>query len=309
MPLRPDDGSSGEQAEAGARHVLVGFVGLGEMGSLMAARLAGWPGGSIVYDIRPEAARRLADEGGARVAGSVADLAAEADIVSVMVVDDAQVRAVAEEIFAAARPGTILAVHSTIRAATAEDLARRGAGREIAVLDVPVSGGVIGARSGRLALLAGGDRAAYERCKEPFGCYADLIVHFGPAGAGTRAKLARNLVNFVAIAGALEGARLAGEAGIDVAKLSRVTTHSDSLSGGPGAVMLRGERGPLAADDPLLPVFAHTWELGAKDLGLVIEMGADLGLALPLAGVAREHLAEYLGVAPGGGRTASGGGQ
>ena len=273
----------------------LGFVGLGEMGSLMAARLLAWPGGLTVYDVRPEAAAPLA-AGGARVADTLADLARSADVVGVMVRDDEQVRDVFAAMAEAARPGAVVAVHSTIRPSTAVELAERGRERGVRVLDVPVSGGVIGARSGRLALLVGGDRQAFEECREPFGLLAEIVCHFGPAGSGTRAKLARNLVNFVGVAAALEAARLAQAAGVDLSKLSRITTHTDSLSGGPGVVMLRGDREPLEPDDPLRPIFAHTSELGEKDLSLALELGAELGFDLPLAREAILHLADYLGV-------------
>jgi 3-hydroxyisobutyrate dehydrogenase len=274
---------------------VLGFVGLGQMGSLMAQRLTDWPGGLVVHDVRPEAMEQVAEEG-AKPAASVEELARSADIISVMVVDDEQVRLVFDAILRGGRADTVVAVHSTIRPSTAVELERLGAAAGVKVLDAPVSGGVIGARAGRLALLVGGDRQAFEACRQPFELFAEVLFHFGPAGAGTRAKLARNLVNFVGIAGALEAARLAQAAGVDLARLSRVTTHSDSLSGGPGAVMLRGDTDPLSPEDPLLSIFAHTASLGEKDLALALQLGTELQLDLPLATAAYQHLAEYLGV-------------
>ena len=282
--------------DTSSRQPALGFVGLGEMGSLMAARLLGWPGGLVVFDVRPEAVEQLG-AAGARAAGSVEEVGRAADLVSVMVADDRQVRDVFDALLGSARPGTVVAVHSTIRPSTAGELEQLGGERGIRVLDAPVSGGVIGARAGRLALLVGGDRSAFEVAEEAFGRFAEVVVHFGSVGAGTRAKLARNLVNFVAIAAAAEAARLAHAAGVDVGKVSRVTVHSDSLSGGPGAVMLRGDPEPLDPSDPLRPVFAHTSALGEKDLAFALELGAELGVDLPLAEAAYEHLAGHLGVA------------
>ena len=273
----------------------LGVVGLGQMGSLMAKRLIGWHGGLYVHDVRPEAARPLVDEG-AYLPASLAELAGSVEIISVMVLDDQQVDEVVKGILPFARPGTVIAVHSTIRASTAGRLAAEASERDVAVLDAPVSGGVLGASAGRLALLVGGDRAAFERCREPFSRFADLILHFGPAGAGTRAKLARNLITFVGLAGALEAARLADAAGVDIVALGRVTTHSDALAGGPGAILLRNSTAPLAADDPLREIFAHTCALGEKDLALALELGDELDTELPLGSAALGRLADYFGV-------------
>jgi 3-hydroxyisobutyrate dehydrogenase-like beta-hydroxyacid dehydrogenase len=273
----------------------IGVVGLGQMGSLLAKRLIGWPGGLCVYDVRPEAARPLVEEG-AVLPDSLEELARSAGIISVMVLDDRQVDEVVNGIIPFARPGTVVALHSTIRASTAERLAAQAALTGVAVLDAPVSGGVLGASAGRLALLVGGDRDALDRCREPFGRFADLIVHFGPAGAGTRAKLSRNLINFVGLAAALEAARLADAAGVDIVKLGRVTTHSDALAGGPGAILIRNSSAPLEVDDPLRSIFVHTCALGEKDLALALDLGTELGVDLPLAATALGRLSDYFGL-------------
>ncbi|HZT65684.1 MAG TPA: NAD(P)-dependent oxidoreductase [Acidimicrobiales bacterium] len=275
----------------------MGFLGLGQMGSLLARRLVDWPGGLVVHDIRPEAAAALVDAG-ATPAASVADVAAAADLVCVMVLDDGQVRDVVAAALAAARPGLIVAVHSTIRVATAEAMAATCSEHGVFLLDAPVSGGAMGAAQGRLAVMVGGDRQAYERSRPAFSRFADLVTHFGPPGAGTRAKLARNLVNFVGMAASLEAQRLAEAAGVDLAKLARVTTHSDAVTGGPGAIMVRDTTAPLAPGDPLGPIFSHTRDLGRKDLGLALELAEELDIELPLARVAAARLDDYLGLNP-----------
>ena len=90
----------------------LGYIGLGNMGAPMAKRLVDWPGGLIGFDVRAEAMTPLA-ELGAALADSVADVAA-ADIISVTVLNDAQVREVVGELAAHAKPGTVIAIHSTI---------------------------------------------------------------------------------------------------------------------------------------------------------------------------------------------------
>jgi len=274
----------------------VGFIGLGQIGAPMAARLAGWPGGLIVHDARPEAMAPMASAG-AKTAGSVAEVAAAAGIISVMVRDDGQVRDVVRAAAPAAggRP-LIIAVHATIGPDTAAGLAAEVAGTGTEVVDAPVSGGFMGAQSGRLAVMVGGSRTAYERCREPFGCWADLIMHMGPAGAGTRAKLARNLLHFAAFTAAAEAQRLAEAAGIDLRKLARIVRHSDAVTGGPGMIMLRPTTAPLDAADPLREILENVRALAEKDLSLALELGAQLGVDLPMARLALGSFGAGLGL-------------
>ncbi|TDD91386.1 NAD(P)-dependent oxidoreductase [Actinomadura darangshiensis] len=271
-----------------------GFIGLGQMGAPMAGHLTGE--GLIVYDTRAEAMAPLV-EAGARAARSVADVAAHADLVSIMVRDDAQVDEVGAEVLASARPGTVLAIHSTIRAKTAEDLAARARRYEIEVVDAPVSGGFMGASAGTLAVMVGGTDEAFERCREPFGAWAELVLHMGPVGAGTRTKLARNMLTFVGYTAAAEAQRLAEASGVSLRKLGRIVRHTDALTGGPGMLMLRPTTAPMKPDDDLYDVLRHTRDLGEKDLALALELADELGVDTPLAQIAKERFGPGLGLA------------
>lgn len=273
----------------------VGFIGLGQIGGPMAMRLADWPQGLVVFDIRPDAAEDLV-AGGATLAASVADLGARCDVISVMVLDDDQVRTVVAELLTVARPGTVVAVHSTIRPETAEELAGLCRDSGISLLDVPVSGGFMGAHDGTLAAMVGGDRGAYERAKDVFARWATLVVHMGEAGDGTRTKLARNMMHFAAYTAGLEASRLAEAAGLDLQKLARVVRHSDSVTGGTSAILVRDTTAPLTPDDGLYEIFVHTRGLAEKDLTLALELADRLGVDLPLGRLARELFADRLGV-------------
>jgi 3-hydroxyisobutyrate dehydrogenase-like beta-hydroxyacid dehydrogenase len=275
----------------------IGFVGLGQLGAPMAARLTTWPGGLTVYDVRPEATEALA-AAGAAVAGSLAEVTAAARIICVMVRDDDQVRDVVAQIAATASDPVIVAIHSTIGMGTAAGLAAAYEPGGLVIADAPVSGGFMGAHDGRLAVMFGGSRAAYEECREPFGCFADLIMYMGPAGSGTQAKLARNLLHFVAFTAAAEAQRLAEAAGLDLRKLARIVRHSDAVTGGVGSIMLRPTTAELAADDPLRPVLEHTAALGEKDLALALALGGQLGVDLPMARYALGNFAAGLGLGP-----------
>lgn len=286
------------EAPSAAHAVSVGFIGLGNIGGPMAERLVDWPGGLWVFDVRREACVPFA-EAGAHVSANVAELAAHATVISVMVRDDAQVRDVvtgAGGIAEHAAPGTVVAVHSTIAPDTATDLARAVAEAGISIVDAPVSGGAMGAATGELAVMVGGDAEAVETCRSVFGSWASLVAHLGPVGAGTRAKLARNLLHFVSFAAVGEASRIAEAAGVDLVKLGEVVRHSDKVTSGPGAIMLRATTAPIPAGDGLRPIFTHTRDLGEKDLRHAIELAGELGVDTPLARTALELVAAALGV-------------
>jgi 2-hydroxy-3-oxopropionate reductase len=275
----------------------VGFIGLGQIGRPMAERLVDRAEPLVVYDVRPEACEPFARRG-ARVASGPDEMAHEVDVISVMVRDDEQVYDVVRGLVPGARPGLLVAIHSTIAPRTAEELAADAAPHEVTVVDAPVAGGFIGASSGELAVMIGGPTDAVERCREPFSAWASLIVHTGHVGSATRAKLARNLLQFAAYSAAAEAQRLAEAAGIDLRELANVVRHSDRVTGGPGAIMLRDTTAPMTPDDPLYGILSHTRSLGEKDLRLALALGAQLGVDLPFAALALERFGGGLGVAP-----------
>jgi 3-hydroxyisobutyrate dehydrogenase-like beta-hydroxyacid dehydrogenase len=287
---------TGQESPSESESIRYGFVGLGSMGAPMASHLVDWPGGLTVFDVREEAMVPLVVEG-AVAAGSVREVGERSDIVSLVVLDDGQVTDVTHELFDVMASGSIIAVHSTIRPETAERLAAEGEPRGIAVADAPVSGSTVGATEGTLAVLFGGAEDAYRRCKEPFGRIGTLTTRFGEAGTATRAKIARNLINYVAFTAAGEAQRLADAAGIDLQRLGRVVRHSDAVIGGPGTVFIREHAVPFDEDDPLRPFMAHGAALGRKDLDLALELAAELGVDVPVTTLARDRLAYEMGVA------------
>ena len=223
--------------------------------------------------------------------------APRATSIEVMVRDDAQVRDVVGQLLTTARPGTVIAVHSTIRAETAEELAVTAAehGRRPArrAGERRVHGRRTTARSPRWSAASARPTSGPSPCSS---AGPALVVHMGPVGAGTRTKLARNLMHFIAYTAAGEAQRLAEAAGLDLRKLARVVRHTDAVTGGPGAIMVRDTTAPMAPDDGLYEIFAHTRELGEKDLTLALELADGLGLDLPLAKQALEDFGPSLGL-------------
>jgi 3-hydroxyisobutyrate dehydrogenase-like beta-hydroxyacid dehydrogenase len=264
------------------------------MGAPMATKMTEWPGGVTVYDIRTEAMTPLVEKG-ASLADSVADIAA-ADIVHVTVLDDAQVREVVSELAAHAKPGTVIAIHSTISDGTAAELAEALRPQGIHVVDAPVSGGAAAAARGELATMVGADREVYERIKPAFKHWAAMVIHAGEPGAGTRMKLARNMLTFTSYVAACEAMKLAEAAGLDLQALGRVVRHTDALTSGPGAIMVREDMKDLEPGNFLYEPFLHTRGLGEKDLSLALALGEAVSIDLPLARLAYEGLAAGLGL-------------
>jgi 3-hydroxyisobutyrate dehydrogenase-like beta-hydroxyacid dehydrogenase len=274
--------------------VKLGYIGLGKMGAPMAKRWVDWPGGLTVYDVRPEAMTRLVEKG-ATLAENVADVAT-ADVISVTVLNDEQVREVVGELTANAKPGTVIAIHSTISPETAAELAEQLLPQGIHVVDAPVTGGGGAAKKGELAVMVGATDEAFALVQQPFSLWASLIVHAGEPGAGTRMKLARNMLHFISFTAACEASKLAEAAGVNLQDLGNVVRHSDAQSGGAGAIMFRDDMKPLTPDHFLYHPFLHTRELGEKDLSLALALGETLGVDMPLANAALDNLAAGLGV-------------
>ena len=276
----------------------VGFIGLGNIGGPMAGRLVDWPGGLTVCDVNPAATEAFAAQG-ARVASTPSETAERAEVICVMVRDDAQVDAVVngpDGILRTAKPGTVVAVHSTISAATAVRLNRIATEQGVTVVDATVTGGPDGAAAGALALMIGGPLEAVDKLREPLGRFASLIAHVGDVGAGTKAKLIRNLITYASFTAAAEGMVLAEAAGIDLRQLGDVVRHSDKATGGPGAVMMRSTMAPLSADDPMFTAFTHARALAEKDLGLVLALGDEVNVDLPAARLALDTVGNVFGV-------------
>jgi len=264
----------------------VGFVGLGNIGKPMALRLAAAEGIELsVYDLLPDPVAEL-EAAGARAATSVTEL--DADVVCVMVRDDDQVRQVAT----AVGPGPVVVVHSTVAPGTPGELEAQG----LTVVDAPVSGGPMGAADGSLAIMVGGSDTAYAAARSALEAMGSKVVHAGPTGAGTKMKLARNLIHFVAFTAVTEAQRLAEASGLDLVALGEVVRHTDAITGGPGAIMHRDSTAPLATDDFWHGVFDHVRAIGEKDLSFAIELAATLGVDVPLAQLSRENLAKGLGL-------------
>jgi 3-hydroxyisobutyrate dehydrogenase-like beta-hydroxyacid dehydrogenase len=262
----------------------VGFIGLGEQGQPMAINLAKAAGFELtVHDLRDEPVDKLVGLG-ARRAGSPREAAANCDIIEVIVVDDAQVEVVTlgdDGIIAGARPGSIVAIHSTIRPATVRKVAAACASRDIAIIDAPVSGGARGAQTRTLCYMVGGDKELMEQCRPIFETSGSNIYHLGALGAGMTAKLAHQVITCLNVVAAGEGIMLAKKAGLDLAMMQ--------------AVIRAGGASSRIADNWVKhKPAASAGKLWCKDLMLALECAEELGLDLHGASIAQQLIEKVL---------------
>lgn len=279
--------------------LLAGFVGLGNIGLPMALRIVGGGFVTTVLDLR-EAPLATATAAGARRAESAAALAASADVIGVCVRDDAEVRAVVagdDGLLAGARPGTVIALHSTIPPRTVRELGATAAARGVGLIDAPITGGAGGAEQGTLTYMVGGEVAALERCRPVFATSAARIVHTGPLGSGAATKLCNNLMLYLEFLAASEAAALARSAGVALDALIDVSRSGQVMTEAMAAVARFGAQMDARPDDPALLARArHFTALAEKDLDVALECAAAEGLELPGATRCRTLIAAVYGL-------------
>src|ERR1700733_14236283 len=156
----------------------VGFIGLGSQGGPMARRIveSGYP--LLLWARRAEALVPFAGTA-ARSLASIAELGAGAEHVGVCVLDDAGTRQVCSELIPAMRPGSRIAIHSTVHPETVIELAMQAAARKLLLLDAPVSGGGPAAAARTLTVMVGGAEGALAAARPIFETFAGLIVRVG----------------------------------------------------------------------------------------------------------------------------------
>ncbi len=229
----------------------------------MARRIieGGYP--TTLWARRPATLEQFADTS-ARLAGSPAELAAASDLVCLCVVGDADVEEITcgeRGVLAAMKPGSVIAIHSTVHPNTCRELAKKAGAHGVSVIDAPVSGGGPAAAEGRLLVMAGGDAGMVERCRPVFQTYADPIVHLGELGSGQTTKLLNNLLFTANLGTAATALSLANALGVDPNRLAEVVGRSsgnsfalNALGGIGGLERLAGVAGGLLQKDVRLVV-------------------------------------------------------
>jgi 3-hydroxyisobutyrate dehydrogenase len=260
----------------------VAFLGLGTMGSAMAANLAraGFP--LVVWNRTPGRAPELA-ELGVEIADHPADAASRADLVVLCVSDTPDVEAVlfgADGVVGGARAGSLVIDCSTIAPSGSWDFAARLREHGIAMVDAPVSGGSEGARNATLTIFVGGAEADVERARPVLAALGRTITHVGPIGAGQAVKAVNQVILAGTYLGVAEGIVLAIKAGLDVEQVV------GALGGGAAQSWVLANRSGRMLDNDYPLGFKVA--LHRKDLGIALQLADQLGAALPIAGLAAQ---------------------
>ncbi len=274
----------------------VGYIGLGNMGNPMASHLA--PAGfeTTVFDLVPDSVKALV-ETGARAGTSPLEVAEASDVLCLCVPADEHVRAVllgdgAPGALDGLAPGGVVAVHSTVRPETVEEMHTVASQRGCTVIDAAVTGGEGGARAGELVFLVGGEDAAVEKVRPVLDASSKLVIHAGPRGAGAKLKLAVNLLSYIHFAAVREAFGLAEVSGIDSKHPVEATRANGQLSDMEMQFVALASlpQETILPDDVQDTTRVQLFN-AEKDFAHAFELARKAGLALPTAAVVSQGMA------------------
>jgi putative dehydrogenase len=265
----------------------VGLVGLGAMGSGMAASLRRAGHTLYVYDVRHEVAQAFARDGGV-ACGTLTELGAACDVVISVVVNAAQTEEVlfgpqnnGQGCAAGMKAGSVFVMCSTVDPNWSVALEARIEKLGLHYVDAPISGGAAKAASGEMTMMTAAKPAAYAKCEAMLNAMAGKVYKLGDhAGAGSKVKIINQLLAGVHIAAAAEAMALGLREGVNPDALYDVITHSAGNSWmfeNRMAHVLAADYTPLSAVD-----------IFVKDLGLVLDMARASKFPLPLSSTAHQ---------------------
>jgi 3-hydroxyisobutyrate dehydrogenase len=273
----------------------IAFIGLGAMGSGMAANLVKAGHKVLAFDLNPQA-MSAAVEAGAVGANSIASAVALADCVITMLPAGSHVREVytgEDGVLVNARPRALLIDCSTISVDDARFVIAQSAVAGFDMCDAPVSGGVSAAASGALTFMVGGSDQAFGRSKDVLTAMGKTIIHAGQAGAGQAAKICNNMLLAVSMIGTCEAFVLAEKLGLDAKAFFDIASKSSGQS------WSMTSYAPVAGLVPTAPSNRNfengfAGALMLKDLRLAMDAAASTGAATPMGLRAEEIYSKYV---------------
>ena len=273
----------------------IAFIGLGDIGSLMASHLAKDPFELTVWNRTGAKAEEFARNNKARVAASPADAVRDAAAVITCLPSSAEVEAVLHGengILDAMRKGSVLIDCTSGDPPTSRSIAAELGGRGVEFIDAPVSGGTTAARSRSLTVMWGGESTVFERVRPVIEAFGKKIVHAGPVGSGDALKAVNNALLAVHILSAAEGLAILVKAGVDPKVALDVINASSGRS---------NSSENLIPQRVLTRAFPRTFRLALleKDIAIAAVMAQDLDAKTPVISLtagrfheAREKLGE-----------------
>ncbi len=266
----------------------IGFVGLGIMGKPMAKNLLKAGFDLTFYARRPEVIKE-AEEAGGKAVGSSKAVAEATDIIVTCVTADPEVREVIlgeNGVLEGASEGDLIVDMSTISPLTIREIAEAVALKGVHVMDAPISGGETGAIAGTLTIMAGGDKADFERCQGIFKAMGkeENLFNVGPIGVGQTVKIVNQYMAAINISAIVEAFTIGIQAGADPEVMHDVISVSTANS---FALQQRGK--DFILKDFFEPGFML--DLMKKDVGIGVDLAKALNVPAPLGGPAYQLFA------------------
>ncbi len=251
----------------------IGMIGLGKMGRPMTRHLLNKGFSVTGFDVSDEA-MLAAGTLGAGTASTPAEVAGQCDLAVVVVGFDSEFeKAVLADdgLLGGAKPGSVIAISSTVAPATVKDLASRGEGKGVKFLDAPLCRGERAAEEGKLLVMGGGDQDVFNACRPAFETFADAIFHLGDLGAGQVGKMVNNLILWACMSANDEGLKLGAKLGVEEEPLRQALLQS-------------------SASNWALETWREQRQMpwAEKDMTIVLKEADQARLSLPLCGVIKE---------------------
>lgn len=249
------------------------MIGLGKMGRPMVRHLVAKGYSVTGFDINEEVAKAVGVPE-VKIVSSPAAVAAESDLVIVVVGFDSEVDSVIfaqDGLLEGANPGMYIAIAATVAPGFMRELPSRVSGKEVVFLDTPLCRGEGAAEAGKLLVMGGGDENAFNACQSVFEAFADAIYYLGNLGAGQVGKMVNNLILWACISANYEGLKLGRTLGLEEEPLRQALIHSSAQNW---------------ALDTWLEQREMPW--AEKDMLLVLQEADVARITLPLCGAVKE---------------------
>ena len=266
----------------------IAFLGLGDIGALMASHLTRDPFDLVVWNRTAAKAEAFAREHSVRVARTPAEAVAGADVVITCLPSSIEVEAILHGengMLDALRKGAVLVDCTSGDPPTSRSIAAELGGRGVDFIDAPVSGGTVAAKSGSLTVMWGGEALVFERVRPVIEAFGKKIVHAGQVGSGDALKAINNALLAVHILSTAEGLAVLVKAGVDPRVALEVINASSGRS---------NTSENLIPQRVLTRAFPRTFRLALleKDIGIAAVLADDLGARTPVISLAAERFHE-----------------
>ena len=266
----------------------IAFLGLGDIGVLMASHLARDPFDLVVWNRTAAKAKDFAREHKSRVADTPAEAVKDAEVVITCLPSSVEVEAVLhgkKGMLESLKKGAVLIDCTSGDPPTSRSIAAELGARGVGFIDAPVSGGTTAAKAGTLTVMWGGEQAVFECVRPVIEAFGKKIVHAGPVGSGDALKAVNNALLAVHILSAAEGLAVLVKAGVDPNVALEVINASSGRS---------NSSENLIPQRVLTRAFPRTFRLALleKDIGIAAVMAEDLGARTPLISLTAERFHE-----------------